>query len=1279
MRTLGWFPIVSQRFRNVSRRRRLAITNDTEALEDRALLTVITSEQTIVADNVSQFAPGAPGKIGFDKFLGAQFNTGTKSVGGFELGTGVEARFGLHGKVGFQVGAFVNPGSVNAISDIALQTDIPDEVMLGDVVIGTSVETWGEAFETESPSLGGYADLVAEIGGIAELEWSVLGWGDTIGGPFGLDLGQELFAINRNDDRQFRLLGERAEVGGEIEKETSKNPPTSLKIIYDRLDPNRDDAFEASVWSVLGDDTKGPTLEKRLGEMTVAAPKIYLNDAQADANGHLAASGESDLATLKFDVSPLIGQAVGIGAGLGTTAIDFGIGRAEITTVKMDVGPELALQQSAEVTPHSMVTYEFNNEVEVTLTNLATGVDRMPTDNIGDPNKVTSVRFDPTLEEFSVNFTGQPIVVQPTWDYSLQLHNDIDLAVQLGGRLEVGKLDMTVDFPWPVGTQSFTLGPLYSLPFQQDLGSFDVFQDTFTIAQESVQLEPFTIGEGYMLPEDALVVSTHGDIAWTEANPEISLRQAILNANEKDRQEELAGQNSEQNVIYLDSGEYTLTDNVGSSAGDLDITDRDLKIVGTGSTIINAEGINDRVFDVLVGAGLTLEGVTIFGGGTSGEADERDGGGIRNHGAVVVIDSGFKDNAAWDRGGAVYNAAGATFSMVGSPADGSDPFGQNEGINPAGAQGNWTVSPGLGGGMIYNEGVAVFDSVQFQYNSVNTTSGRGGQIYNDGQLTLVRSNISGNIGFDAGHGGAIYNAAAGQLTVEATSMSYNGASQNGGAILNNANGASGGFMELTNVTITNNSTAGTGGGISTTSFATIHNTIVSGNSASNGRDDINGRPESLGYNLVGDVTNSTDFPVGNVPGGNNVYSTAPKLSERERLGGVNFSILPHWDSPAVGAGDPDANNLSDQRGYAPEGTPDIGATQFIENFTIGNFADDWQTWNRSRVGNPTLRDAVVILNEQGGSAAKSINLAEGRFELRVPNTASDDRFGSLDIYTNITITGVGPESIVDASKIGDRGFFVRDSGHLSLNNLTVTGGTASEGGGILNEGTLNLAQTIVRENTALRGGGGISTSNAGTTTVFNSVIDNNLAWMGGGLMVRGGNLVVDSSTISNNNAEGQGGFAGLRNGGGGGGAAGFGGALAVFDGGDVEFRKSTVSNNAAIGGDGGGVSGGETILNSVHVAMNGFSDTGFMGGTGGGPDAPVGGWWEGGDGSSGSSVLETYRVNRGQDVTDFGTGGGGGSGVPLRSGFALGVHTIDNKTNGGSAFAGGGGGGGAGA
>ena len=117
-----------------------------------------------------------------------------------------------------------------------------------------------------------------------------------------------------------------------------------------------------------------------------------------------------------------------------------------------------------------------------------------------------------------------------------------------------------------------------------------------------------------------------------------SLRDAITMANAS------AGDDH----IQLSAGTYTLSlsgllENANAT-GDLDILDNtgSLVIQGAGSdqTFIDAQGI-DRIFEVLPGATLMLQDVTLLGGNTLGA-----GGAIQNAGNLEVLNSNIVDNRA---------------------------------------------------------------------------------------------------------------------------------------------------------------------------------------------------------------------------------------------------------------------------------------------------------------------------------------------------------------------------------------------------------------------------------------------------------------------------------------------------------------------------------------------------------------------------------------------------------------------------------------------------------
>ena len=92
----------------------------------------------------------------------------------------------------------------------------------------------------------------------------------------------------------------------------------------------------------------------------------------------------------------------------------------------------------------------------------------------------------------------------------------------------------------------------------------------------------------------------------------------------------IANVNNQNDVIVLRAGTYHLSvlnlDNAirsnlqenAAATGDLDVTEANRLVViqgqGAGLTIIDATGLNDRVFHILANARLELRGVTVRGG-----------------------------------------------------------------------------------------------------------------------------------------------------------------------------------------------------------------------------------------------------------------------------------------------------------------------------------------------------------------------------------------------------------------------------------------------------------------------------------------------------------------------------------------------------------------------------------------------------------------------------------------------------------------------------------------
>jgi CSLREA domain-containing protein len=163
---------------------------------------------------------------------------------------------------------------------------------------------------------------------------------------------------------------------------------------------------------------------------------------------------------------------------------------------------------------------------------------------------------------------------------------------------------------------------------------------------------------------------------------------------------------------------------------------------------------------------------------------------------------------------------------------------------------------------------------------------------------------------------------------------------------------------------------------------------------------------------------------------------------------------------------------------------------------------------------------------------------------------------------------------------------------LSIDSSIIVGNTSSSfAGGIMNKGALTLKNSEVRGNTDVHGGGGIN--NEGTLTVDNSVLAANSSGQGGALYntgtaeIKNGTLVGGPLAEDANTAEGGGGLFSL-----GtltvndstvtGNRASYGGGLFNWIGGMLTVNNSTISNNHA--NEGGGLHNKE---HSTALIQNG--------------------------------------------------------------------------------------------
>jgi hypothetical protein len=294
------------------------------------------------------------------------------------------------------------------------------------------------------------------------------------------------------------------------------------------------------------------------------------------------------------------------------------------------------------------------------------------------------------------------------------------------------------------------------------------------------------------------------------------------------------------------------------------------------------------------------------------------GGGIFNIGILTVTQSAISNNDA-SNGGGIYNAG--TIELENVTIEGNSVYG---------------ACYGNVGGMI-NENQATVVNSEF---TNNVGSSYGGGLYNvsDSQMTITDSTFTKNHSWG---GGAIFNS--GTLTLT-NSIVYTNTASYGGGIANGISGGTPNILILTNLTVSDNSSLGNGGGLqndngtATVTFATFldnhggsgieqfggqinfKNSIVTNSSPKN----CEGTITSQGFNIA------SNYSCGFNQSGDN-QNTDPKLGSLMGNGGLTLTDLPQQDSPTIDGGQCVTGIATDQRGILrPQGAAcDIGAVEVV--------------------------------------------------------------------------------------------------------------------------------------------------------------------------------------------------------------------------------------------------------------------------------------------------------------------------------------------------------------
>lgn len=433
------------------------------------------------------------------------------------------------------------------------------------------------------------------------------------------------------------------------------------------------------------------------------------------------------------------------------------------------------------------------------------------------------------------------------------------------------------------------------------------------------------------------------------ANNVVSLINTIIAAN--------IG-NCDNDTINLAAGTYTLTavnNNTDGPNGLPSITSNiTINGAGASTTIIerNVIGHAFRIFHVAATGNLTLNGLTISDGLAVFDGvdfDSNDGGGIFNRGTLTINNCTISDNEADNNSGGIQNSGNMTVN--------NSIISGNEG--------------GGGGGGIENGGDLTITNSNISNNTAFVSIG-GGIQNNGGTLSIENSTINSNEAGDSGAG--IANVEGGTINIINSTISDNSSGFEGGGIFNSF-----GTVDMNNVTIAFNNAA-SGGGIFEEVSDTINlaNTIIARNSASSSSPDCSGPLNSLGFNLIQNVSGCTIR--GDLT--RNIIGQDPLLGPLANNGGPTQTHALLFGSPAIDAGnpappsgDPPQCELTDQRGVTrPQGTfCDIGAFE-LEFVDVSINKSSLTT--QVTAGTPTSITYTIILENIGDSETTGVTVVD---------------------------------------------------------------------------------------------------------------------------------------------------------------------------------------------------------------------------------------------------------------------------------------------------------------
>ena len=615
------------------------------------------------------------------------------------------------------------------------------------------------------------------------------------------------------------------------------------------------------------------------------------------------------------------------------------------------------------------------------------------------------------------------------------------------------------------------------------------------------------IGAVSAAPGDAIYVNgSGGNDNWdgqsdtynstTGSGPKLSIKNATGTVNSN-------------GIVHIADGVYTGTDNRNITI------DKNMNIIGQSQsgTIINAQHL-DGIFIINGGATVNITNLTLTNGTTT------HGGAIYNQGTLTVNNSTLTNNIATgdNSGGAICNDANdgtATLNIANSTLNNNIATGYHS------------------GGAICNDGDGGTATLNIANSTLNNNIATGffscGAIYNYGRsgtatLNIANSTLNNNTATGEDSCGAIYNygfesTATATLNIANSTLTNNIATGpfSGGAIRNNGN--EGTANVHFNRIVGNTATGYHSGGA-------IYNGGSKVDADNNWWGSNNGPYGISGYIIATKwiilTTNATPIIINNTQIStitadlNHVNGGDPLTGGRIPDGPITFSSTLGSVSPV--------NTITSNGQATATFTPTCYSGIATVNATVDGFS----------LGTPvTVTNAEIYVSNNTGSDVTGDGSSGNPYQTILKGINWVSLGGNVHIadgvYTGVNNTGITIDknmNIIGQSQAGTvidgsntvQIFNILSGVNVTIRDLTLSNGHASNGAAIYNKGNLTITNSAFNHNTAYNGGGILNYY--GNLTIANSTFSNNTANYGGAIYnYYGGTLIITNSTLNNNTAD----------------------------------------------------------------------------------------------------------------------------------------------------------------